>query len=240
MEQFLFFCVGGTTVFIPGLLFFIDGLDLITTIQQSGWYSNINISFWKSFIETYFSSLAGAILGGAILLFVTKLQLDRTKEDSEEELKEEKRLSNLPCIEYSLPALPKFTKEKYSFIEVTKEENKNVDTTDIIYLKLKNIGINTAKKCAVSIKGESIGESIFYDIDNQGLLPVNKEKDIVFTIANAKEKDYNYIMTVIYQDLMSNKYIQEIKLSYQLKYTKSGKPQHQKIKIEISDEKFNI
>lgn len=239
IEQFLLFSVGCTIVFIPSLLLLIDQLDLVTALK-SIWFQNINISFWNSFTETYISSLAGGIVGGAFLLFITKLQLDRTKEDEKEALKEEKRLSNLPCIEYNLLKTPEEIKENQSrAIELTKEEKKNIDKIDIIYLKLKNIGINTAKKCAVSIKGESIDTSIFFNIDIQGLLPVNKEKDIIFTIANAKEKQYTYILTVVYEDLMQNKYRQEIKLSYQLKYTAgNNKPHHQHTKVEIDDEQL--
>lgn len=238
MEQFLLCSFGCTIVFIPCLLLLIDQLDLTTAVKDI-WFQNINISFWKSFTETYISSLAGGIVGGAFLLFITKLQLDRTKEDTNEALKEEKRLSNLPCIEYNLLEMPEYTKvNKQSFIELTKQENKNIDRIDIIYLKLKNIGMNTAKKCAISIKGESIETSVVYNIDNQGLLPVSKEKDIIFTIANAKEKQHTYILTAVYEDLMQNKYKQEIKLCYQLKYIGSGKPQHQKIKIEIDDERL--
>lgn len=188
MEQFLLFSFGCTIVFIPCLLLLVDQLDLITAMKNI-WFKNINISFWKSFTETYLSSLAGGIVGGALLLFITKLQLDRTKEDAKESLKEEKRLSNLPCIEYNLLETPDYAKlNRCSTIELTQKENKSTDRKDIIYIKFKNIGINTAKKCSISIKGEGIDTPIFYDIDNQGLLPVNTEKDIIFTITNAKEK----------------------------------------------------
>lgn len=53
-----------------------------------------------------------------------------------------------------------------------------------------------------------------------------------------KEKAYTYKRTVVYQDLLLNKYTQEIVLSYQLTYSNNKQPEHKQLKIEVADEQL--
>lgn len=55
-----------------------------------GIIKNLDIEFWKDFTSSYIATIAGTILSGAVVLFITKIQLDRTKNDNQEALNEEK------------------------------------------------------------------------------------------------------------------------------------------------------
>ena len=243
LEKFLVFCFG-TIITIPAILYSIDKLDFSTIISN-----NIDIEFWKSFLETYIGSIVGGLLSGGILLFITKLQLDREKEDSQNIAKEERRQENIPYMQYNITpnnhqGLKRTKADKVLTIKYTTiKGNKNlVDTTNF---SIKNVGMNTAKNCKIRIL-KIVGEEEANDftlklIDNcQGYLLKGEEKNIKLKIKNiTPKKIYKYQIAVFYQDLLENKYIQCINLEYKLE-RKGIFYYHKNTKIEIEKEEMII
>lgn len=243
LEKFLVFCFG-TIITIPAILYSIDKLDFSTIISN-----NIDIEFWKSFLETYIGSIVGGILSGGILLFITKLQLDREKEDSQNIAKEERRQENIPYMQYNITpnnhqGLKRTKADKVLTIKYTTiKGNKNL--VDTINFSIKNVGMNTAKNCKIRIL-KIVGEEEANDftlklIDNcQGYLLKGEEKNIKLKIKNiTPKKIYKYQIAVFYQDLLENKYIQCINLKYKLE-RKGIFYYHKNTKIEIEKEEMII
>lgn len=94
------------------------------------------------------------------------------------------RINNIPLLEYKLE---------------TKDNN--------LVICIKNVGKNIAKNCT-AIKDKSI-----YNIDNQNHISVNEEKQIIIPLEEQNISE-NIIIEINYQDIISNKYIQKINISY--------------------------
>ena len=162
-----------------------------------GIIKKLDIEFWKDFTSSYIATIAGTILSGAVVLFITKIQLDRTKNDNQEALNEEKRLSNIPYMQYKFKNI-KLPSEKITTIDVPLNDKIN-NNIDEIKLTIKNIGMNAAKKCKVELKGEGISSPDAYNtIDYQSFLVQNEEIQIIFKIKNCIEKNYKYKIIFYY------------------------------------------
>lgn len=94
LEKFLLITIGSIIIVLPYFIYITDYFNIPSLLIELGILKNLNIEFWKDFTSSYIATIAGTILSGAIVLFITKIQLDRTKNDNREALNEEKRLSN--------------------------------------------------------------------------------------------------------------------------------------------------
>lgn len=241
LEKFLLITIGSIIIALPYFIYITDYFNIPSLLIELGILKNLNIEFWKDFTSSYIATIAGTILSGAIVLFITKIQLDRTKNDNQEALNEEKRLSNIPYMQYKFKNI-KLSSEKIIAIDVSLN-NKINNNTDQIKLAIKNIGINAAKKCKVELKGEGISSSNAHNvIDYQSLLIQNEEIQIIFKIKNCIEKNYEYKIIFYYQDLLSNQYKQTIHLKYNLKFNNKNKniSHHENLKINVEDEELLI
>ncbi len=238
LEKTLLLTIGSIIIILPYFIYVTDYFNIPSLLIKLGIIKNLNIEFWKDFTTSYIATIAGTILSGGIVFFITKIQLDRTKDDNQESLNEEKRLSNLPYMQYKFKNI-ETSPEKTTTINVSLNEKSN-NNTDEIKLTIKNIGMNTAKKCKIELKGEEIANSNIRAIDYQSFLPQNEEIQIIFKIKNCIEKNYKYKIIFYYQDLLSNQYTQTIYLKYDLNFNINKKTSHENLKIQIDDEQLVI
>lgn len=239
LEKFLLITIGLTIIALPCFIYTTDYFNIPSLLIKLGIIKNLNIEFWKDFTSSYIATIAGTILSGGIVLFITKIQLDRTKDDNQEALNEEKRLSNIPYMQYKFKNI-KLPPEKITTIDVPLKD-KISNNTDEIKLTIKNIGMNAAKKCKLELKGEGISSLDAYNttIDYQSLLVQNEEIQIIFKIKNCVEKNYKYKIIFYYQDLLSNQYKQTIHLKYNLKFNNKNIA-HENLEINVEDEELLI
>lgn len=234
LDKFLLLTFGITTI-IPFYIYITDYLNIPTNLKTLGFINSIDLQFWKDFTATYTAAIAGTILSSGMILFITKLQLDRTKDDNQKALKEEARLSNIPYMQYNFKNI-ELVPEKITTIDILLNEKNNTEV-DEIKLTIKNIGMNIAKNCKIELRGKGIDSPTAYPINHQCFLPQNEEMQIIFKIENCTEKNYNYKMIFYYQDLLSNQYMQTIYLTYNLSFNKKS-ISHENLEIKIENEQL--
>lgn len=150
------------------------------------------------------------ILGGVILFFVTIMQINKTLEDNRNRDKEERRINNLPLLKYSF--YEQLSNESNQKVLETKIEDGVLDE---IILGVKNIGMNTVRKCYIDVSGNILKRGFCFELDQQSSLEKNEEKIINFLLYLTPNK-FDFTFKIYYQDLTFNWYVQKIKLEYQL------------------------
>lgn len=194
------FCI----LFIPSFFLSLDNMDFFS---RSGWFKNSNSDRWFSFFSNYVSALLGSVLSGAILIYITIIQINKTNEFNLIKEKEENRINNLPFIKYNFKIFDMYNATKF-YDPICIYDNER-----IVYLMIvmKNIGMNTVRKCYVSLSSTLISDNYDYKIDEQELIEKNGEKNIVFKIpVNNDNNEINFIFK--YQDIMFNWYEQKVLL----------------------------
>ena len=190
------------------LLYYLDKFNVPTLFN---WSQNVDTQNWLTILATYGGNIVVATFSGAILFFVTKMQMDETTKYNNERDKKERRISNLPLLKYTFDA-------KVSDRLITKCIDTIINTggqTGEIVLGIKNVGMNTARKCYIQISSDILKKDYCYNLDNkQGLLEKNEEKFIQILL-NLNFQKYNFIFKIYYQDLSFNWYMQQIKLEYE-------------------------
>lgn len=123
LEKFLLITIG-SIIILPYLIYITDYFNIPSLLIKLGIIKKLDIEFWKDFTSSYIATIAGTILSGAVVLFITKIQLDRTKNDNQEALNEEKRLSNIPYMQYKFKNI-KLPSEKITTIDVPLNDKIN-------------------------------------------------------------------------------------------------------------------
>ncbi len=190
------------------LLYYLDRYNIPTLLN---WDKNVDTQNWLSILATYGGSIIMESFSGIILFFITMMQLKRTTEDNEELNKEERRINNLPLLRYTFEAqAPDDLNTKCLDTIITSDGQRGE-----IILGIKNVGMNTTRKCYIQISSDILEEDYCYELDDkQGLLEKNEERFIQFLL-NLKFQKYDFIFNIYYQDLSFNWYMQKIKLEYE-------------------------
>lgn len=204
---FTYFCF---IIFLITILYYIDFYNIPSYF---GWNKNININEWHSFLFSFCGIILGEMFAGIILYFMTKMQITETIDAEKENNKIEHRINNMPLLIYEF----RNVSNKDSIFIKTNIENNTIPVN--LNLSIKNIGLNTTKKCFVKIFGDVIksdNESEVYQLPNQGCIEKNATQVISFLINLKRNNKYNFDFDIYYQDLMNNWYLQHIDLEYNL------------------------
>lgn len=186
-------------IVIPVVLYYLDKYDIASKFKL---VSSNNSDRWFTFLSSYLSTIVSAIIGAIALVIMTLYQL----EDQREKNLEDRRINNLPFLQYN------FTTEDSTINGKTYELKTSIKNgkTIFICLEIKNIGMNTVRKCYIKPISPIIKNSYDYKLDEQELLSKNETKGITFYMnLKAKEK-YSFTFIIKYQDILFNWYEQEI------------------------------
>lgn len=196
-EKIIFWLILFIFVF-PLILYYVDKYNIPSLFK---WISKGESNKWFEFITTYFSSIIGATIGAIALVLMTIHEFENQNRTS----KEERRINNLPFISYDFDLYEDYN---VTIFQELKAINKK---SDKIFLKihLKNIGMNTIRKCYINFNSELINDNYDYMIDEQELIEKDKEKCIVFKIPVLKKNNILKI-TIKYQDILFNWYKQSV------------------------------
>ena len=225
----LFYITFVLLIIFVSLLYFLDSNNIPTIFN---WSKNINTQNWIGYIMTISSALFAEIIGGLILIYVTRMQIDESNTFYLKRDKEERRINNLPLLTYSF--LDFYTDGNNVYILPSKFDN---DSKTEIVLKIKNIGMNAIRKCYVEINGKSLIKKCYCPLDIQSTLDKGEEKTIAFSI-KLPTNTYKYSIVVYYEDLLHNWYNQEIILNYEVdNNVRYGINNYVKYDYIINDEK---
>lgn len=84
-------------------------------------------------------------------------------------------------------------------------------------LKIKNVGMNTLRKCSLKIKSDILSDIYCVELDEgQGSICKDEEKAIQFLLILERLIDYNFKIEVYYQDLLFNWYKQNLNFKFKL------------------------
>ena len=76
LEKFLLITIG-SIIILPYLIYITDYFNIPSLLIKLGIIKNLDIEFWKDFTSSYIATIAGTILSGAVVLFITKIQIER-------------------------------------------------------------------------------------------------------------------------------------------------------------------
>lgn len=188
-------------------LYYLDRYNIPTILN---WNQNVNTQNWLSILSNFGTSIISEILGGVILFFITIMQINRTLEDNRNRDNEERRISNLPLLKYSfLDNVPDNSNR-------TSIDSKIKDgIIDEIILNIKNIGMNTARKCYINVNSDVLIKEFCFQLNEQSSLEKGEDKTINF-ILYLKPDNYKFSFKIYYQDLTFNWYVQRLELEYEL------------------------
>ena len=188
-------------ILVPIANYFLDKYDIPTKI---GYLNNINSDRWFSFISTYISSIVGTIVSGVILVLITMKQIQIQIESNNND----KRIQNSPILDYSL-SVANNTNSKYYHDVILKESGKKY----YIRFRIENIGLNHCRNLSFKIKIDDENDREFSLNKKQSFLKKDNfvELDLVLNLDPNKEKERTITITSNFDDMLNNKYKQNIK-----------------------------
>lgn len=196
-------------VVIPCIIYCLDKFNMPTEFNMT---KNLDSQNWLSFLGNYTSSIVGAIIGGAITVLVTVLQIEKNNEQTEKRDKENLRLQNMPILKYTLDTRYEDDGQDDSLIM------SNQDTGRIyrLNISLKNIGLNNIKNIKVDFESEIIKKKERF-IGKDSIISMEMKEEIIikkyFSI-KYREEPYKMKLIVYYEDVLNNLYRQILDIDY--------------------------
>lgn len=185
----------------PLILYYLDRYNIPSVFK---WINNAESNKWFEFITTYFSSIIGAIIGAVVLILMTIHEFENQNRVS----REERRINNLPFIRYNFDVYNNYNATIFQELKGINGKTNNI----FLKIQLKNIGMNTIRKCYINLDSELVKDNYDYMIDEQEMIEKDKEKNIVFKVPVFK-KSNTLKITIKYQDILFNWYKQVVFLN---------------------------
>ena len=207
----IFYVIAVFIIVLVNCLYYLDRYNVPTLLK---WGISVNTQNWLNHLITIGSTLGAQVISGVILLLITRMQIDENNKSNQKRDEEQRIINNMPLLTYSF-------QDYSSNIEYNKKyELKSVSNSDEYYftLSVKNIGMNSVRKCVIKVSSDLLVESYECKLDEQSTLNKNEEKRIIFETA-LLEGESNYNLLVYYEDLLHNWYSQKIDLIIDSKKT---------------------
>ena len=199
-----------TSVYV---IYLLDTFNIPTVLGLS---KNVNIDNWFSFVGNYLTGIITSIIGALIAVWTTLYQIRNNNEETEKRDKENARLQNLPLLKYAINTNKNVEANLENFI-MTNEE---VDKTEKVYrfsLSVKNIGLNNIKRLKVKLESEIFSKHARNIFGYDSIEMLEKDEEVIINkYFNLKEENvpYEMLITVFYEDVLSNWYKQTLKVEY--------------------------
>lgn len=192
-------------IIIPTIIYILDAFNVPSFFK---WNQNINSQDWLSFLSNYVTGIISAVIGAAVLVKVTVWQIKRNDENNTTNL----RINNLPALDYkfSTEAQEKNDIQILTNIDDGNIYNFNIEVENIGLNSVKNIKVDLIVKPFMKINQRIIGENTIKLLKKDSKININS----FFILPNEKAK-YNIEMTVYYEDVLSNWYMQQIDVEYE-------------------------
>ena len=188
------------------ILFYLDFYDFPS---KMGYTQSMNANGWFNYLGQLFAS----IISGIILIWITLYQIDKQNKNN----KEDKRINNAPILKYIIQ------KEKVKTSDKPYWCLRNGNPYSL-FINMENIGLNHAKNTRLVVMNDTQKEIGDFIIDgSQSFLKKGENiwLEIILCFNYDKKNKENNVkkikMIIYYDDLLQNKYRQEIDLSIYLK-----------------------
>lgn len=185
----------------PLIIYYLDRYDIFSKLK---WLVNTDSDRWFDFIATYVSSIAGALIGAASLMLMTKLQMDRQDEKD----KEIARINNMPLLTYKI-SRNKGEISVDNLFETKCKRGKSID----FELTIKNVGMNAIKKSFIVFSSEDFPSIYYVRLENNGCIDKN-ECVSIYRYLNLSKGKHTINVIVYYCDLINNWYSQNVILNF--------------------------
>lgn len=183
--------------FIPLLFYYIDRFDIPTKI---GFIKTNESEKWFNFLSTYISTIIGTVINVVILVLVTYHEFKNIRNSD----REQRRIDNMPLLEYHF-SVRYNDSPKYSHNLCKKNNTRSLN----IIIDITNIGMNTVRKCYVSVSSKCIKNCYDYKIDHQEIIKKGDKKSLNFRIpVSSSNEKISFIIK--YQDILFNWYTQVV------------------------------
>lgn len=193
---------------IPVIIFYLDYFDVASLFK---WINSNNVDRWFNFISTYCSTIMGAVIGAIALVLMTVKQINLQREKDIED----RRIQNMPLLIYDISE-----KRTENYNEVFLY-NTNSNRIYNLYICISNAGLNHARNVSYSIYENK--KEIYKSILNFNQSIIKKDEsigiDLIFNYTYDKSNKTNEKMINIilfYEDLLGNKYSQEVNLCLEI------------------------
>ena len=216
--------------FIPIIIYLIDRFDLLSKL---GYANNIDTNRWFDFIGNYVISVVSSIISGVVLFSVTFKQIEHDNYQKDIDLKEQRRVNNIPVIKYHFVGSSDFS-NNHLFVMSSGENNSQGFC--ILCFELENIGLNTARNIACSIRTDDFSLNSFSVSDDENyILKVGIVEQFGLMVEFDYKKSFikNIIVTFYYDDLFNNHYEQDVQLTIKLKPCNSKRKKEKGIEFEV-------
>ena len=217
-------------ILTPLFVFYGDLFDIPTKL---GWNISNNTKEW---LGNYFTEIIAVIIGSAFTIFITIHEIRENSKNDRKNNNENLRIENLPLIRFDLGNKTLVDREEIPTVLET-----NIDDEDgiiqSIYLRFKNIGLNTARNISIIINSDILEEEYILRISDQMLLEKNEEIVKEFLLTLMCNCSYTFNIKIYFQDLLFNNYEQEVILKYYLSSVCNGDEHKYTYEFERKNEK---
>lgn len=206
-EKILFW-LGVLLVVIPLILYYLDYFNIASIFK---WVNSETSDRWFNYISSYFSSFVGAVIGAVVVVLTTAKQINIQREKDIDD----RRIQNMPLLMYDISEK---RKENYSEVFLY---NLNGETTYNLYINVNNVGLNLARNVFYAIYDNKrkiykstldFNQSIIKKDDSIGMNFIfNYDYD-----KNKKNNKKNITIIWSYEDLLGNKYSQNIDIKLEI------------------------
>ena len=200
----------GLILFVLPIIYILDRYNVPTKMN---WSQNIDSQNWLAFLGEFVTGVIGAIIAAVIAVWTTLYQMQKNNEDNDKRDKENNRLQNMPILKYEIDTI----------------NDGDIDLEDIIFanldkcnpynlnISIKNVGMNTIKSIMIDCSADVISNEKAYRILGRNsivILEKNEEMRVRKVINLSTGEKYDFLITVYYEDVLSNWYKQDIHLRY--------------------------
>lgn len=206
--------LGIISIILPSTIYLADFYNISEFLNVRG---TINSVEWFQFAAMFVSSISGACMSGVILYLFNQQQLNYQKHENSKS----KRIENAPLMKYIITE-----SSNQDFVFSHQINLINDDAYDYsILLNVANIGLNHAKHIKFEIPDiEGAEDNSFYLDGCQSIL--KKDSDIWicldFQFKYKKDKTEKIKIICFYEDMLNNKYKQEIRFDVTLTNCSNG------------------
>lgn len=197
-EKIMFIAIIIFIVVVPLTIYMLDKYNIPSKYNYINSDTNTNMLF--DFVNNYLATILATIMSGALLVLVTFEQIKSQKESN----KEDKRLQNIPILEFSV-----LTEFDGTIIECVEDTNLDASTNKF-YINIENIGLNHARslKLEINVNDAKVNNLVLLE-ENQITL-LKKDSSVCFKYLLILNDKCNIVVDVYYEDLLKNKYKQKI------------------------------
>lgn len=191
----------------PLIIYYFDQFNLPS---KFGFLDNIDTNRWFNLTSDYIITIIGTILSSSVVVSTTIHQFQKQAEENNNN----NRIANMPLFRYEITN--KYERSKVNIVDITNESS---DEIKFYYLNINinNVGLNHARNIKYIIYLDNQEKNQNNLINSQSILKCNDDWNLNIVLdlpfyKNNSTNEHKLKIIFYYEDLLSNKYSQELAL----------------------------